>query len=323
MSVILTELLNTKHHVVAVCTSEPDGLKRQLRAVVGRFLRRVGLRPDNDFFFENPFSFLEEPKLLAKANGIPTFAPAEIQSTEFADILSNTKPDIIIVAGFHRKIPPSVYELARKAAVNFHPSLLPNHRGGTPNRWIVFAGENQTGMTIHHLSAEFDTGSIILSESVPITVTDCWGDVEKRLLASLPSVLDRLLKICADGPLPAQPQIEEEASYEPSFRGQHARADWNDGPETFLRRCLALRPKTGVHGYYEGKPLCIWDIGTGPEISQGIPGEVVSFDEKGNPVVRCSSGSTVTILQALHRGRLTSGAEMARRLNCKVGGRFG
>ena len=322
MSVIFRELLDTKHHVVAVCANEPDGLKSCLRAKSGRFLRRIRLRKDTDFFFQDPFGGLDEPVNLAKENGILTLLPANIRTPEFTDVLSNAKPDIVICAGFHRRIPPSVYDLAEKAAVNFHPSLLPAHRGGTPNRWIVFAGEKRTGVTVHHLSSDFDTGSIILSEEISVAEPDCWGDVEKRLLGRLPRVLKRLLEMCASGTLAARPQVEDKASYEPSFRGKHARANWNDGPERFLRRCLALRPKTGVRTSYGGTPLSIWETGTGPDKAHGVPGEIVGFDEDGNPVIRCSADATLTILQVLRDGRLISGAQMARRMKCAIGGRF-
>lgn len=322
MSVILRELLDTKHHVVSVCANEPDGLKPRLRGTIGKFLRRIGLRKDNDFFLEDPFEGLDEPASLARKNGIPTLLPAKIRTREFADAISKAKPDIVLCAGFHRKIPPSVYGLAAKAAVNFHPSLLPAHRGGTPNRWVVFAGENRTGVTVHHLSADFDTGSIILSEEVPLDESDCWGDVEKKLLARLPHILNHFLDMCSSGPLAARVQAEDKASYELSFRGKYAQADWGDGPETFLRRCLALRPKTGVRTRYDGEPLCIWETGTGPEIGNGEPGEIVGFDGDKNPVVRCGGDTTLTILRVLNTGRLSSGAQMASRLKCKMGGRF-
>jgi len=323
MSIILRQLLEADHDIVAVCASEPIGFRHTLRAKVGQILRRIGFRRDRDFFFEDPFDALDEPLKLARSNGITTLPPAEIRSGVFAETLGKLNPEIIIVAGFHRKIPKSVYGLATKAAVNFHPSLLPRHRGGTPNRWIVFAGENQTGVTVHHLSAEFDTGSIIISHKIPVAAADCWGDVEKRILASLPHVLDRLMDLCARGTLAGQPQEEGSASYEPSFRGTHAYADWNDEPETFQRRCLALRPKTGVRTLYGGETICLWDTGIGPDVLAGMPGEIVDFDENRNPVVRCGSEKTLTIRRTLHEGKLVSGEQMVKRLNCRIGGCFG
>ncbi len=319
MSIILNGLLETNHRVVAVCANEPLGPKRLLREKVGKFLRLTGIRADRDFFFEDPFNALDEPVRIARTNGIVTLPPAKIRSHVFAETLARAKPDIVIVAGFHRKIPKSVFGLATKAAVNFHPSLLPRHRGGTPNRWIVFAGENRTGVTVHHLSAEFDTGSIIFSREVPVAAEDSWGDVEKRILATLPSVLDRLMELCATNSLDGLPQEEGNASYEPSFRGKHAQADWNDGPETFHRRCLALRPKTGVKTSYGGEPLCLWDTGIGPDALGGVPGEIVSFDKDRKPVVRCGTDKTLTIQRVLCSGKLVSGEQMAHRMKWRVG----
>jgi len=322
MSVILPNLLNTNHSVVAVCANEPVGLKSLLRASVGRFLRRIGLRKDRDFFYEDPFAGLDEPVRLARKNDIPTLLPENLHTSEFAKAMLMAKPDIVIVAGFHRKIPKSVFDLATIMAVNFHPSLLPAHRGGTPNRWVVFAGEDHTGVTVHHLSPEFDAGAILFSEEVPVSAGDCWGDVEKRILASLPRVLNRLLDLCAAGQKSGTQQTEGDATYEPSFRGVHAQADWNDSPHIFLRRCLALRPKTGVRTSYGGEPLCLWDVGTGPDETGGVPGEIVDFDTNNSPIVRCGTQSTLTILQTLSAGRLISGRQMTGQMNFKVGGRF-
>lgn len=77
-------------------------------------------------------------------------------------------PDYLLVACFPFKIPPQITQLARVAALNIHPSLLPAYRGPQPVFWQLKNGELKTGVTLHVLSDEFDAGDIVLQSEVPL-----------------------------------------------------------------------------------------------------------------------------------------------------------
>ena len=70
----------------------------------------------------------------------------------------NTDCDLIIVAGYPLKIQTS--NLSVKA-INIHPTLLPYGRGPWPFPDIIYYKHKISGVTIHKLSEEFDSGDIL------------------------------------------------------------------------------------------------------------------------------------------------------------------
>lgn len=75
-------------------------------------------------------------------------------------------PDYILVACFPYRIPLSLIKKARIACLNIHPSLLPKYRGPDPIFWQLKKGETQTGVSLHLLTQEFDTGPIVMQKMV-------------------------------------------------------------------------------------------------------------------------------------------------------------
>jgi methionyl-tRNA formyltransferase len=327
MSIVFPELVQAGWHIVGVCASEPLPFMpsmRTMRASVGRMLRSFGLREDTDFTYADPFEELVQPKAIASRHAIPFFPSANLRSNTFLQEFLTLQPDIILAAGFHRFIPAAVIDAARKAAINLHPSLLPRHRGGTPNRWIVRKGEDETGLTAHWLDQSFDTGDIILQQRVGVGAHDCWGDVEKNILAALPEFIRQTMVVALAENVPRHKQDEARATYEPSYKGSHLHIDWGQSAEDIQRTCLAIRPKSGGRARIKNVPVCLWEVresnaGGG---GRGPVGEVIGFDETSNPIVRCGHGQAVIITNTLRNGAIRSGVEMARRLGLQRGDRF-
>ena len=91
----------------------------------------------------------------------------ELAGKETPEELTRLDFDAITVACFSRKLPASVLRLPRLGCLNVHPSLLPAHRGPDPLFWIYHDGDETGGVTIHLMDEGFDTGPIVLRETVP------------------------------------------------------------------------------------------------------------------------------------------------------------
>ena len=57
-------------------------------------------------------------------------------------------------------------DLATVAALNLHGSMLPRYRGRAPVNWVLLHGEEQTGVTLHHMDAKPDHGDIVAQRAV-------------------------------------------------------------------------------------------------------------------------------------------------------------
>ena len=105
---------------------------------------------------------------LALEYHIPVSYVQNVSSSRFREEIEAFKPDYILVACFPFKIPSAIWQSARIASLNIHPSLLPAYRGPQPVFWQLKNGEMKTGVTLHLLNDEFDAGDIVLQTEVPL-----------------------------------------------------------------------------------------------------------------------------------------------------------
>jgi phosphoribosylglycinamide formyltransferase 1 len=102
------------------------------------------------------------------------------------DKLEASKIDIIILAGFLRKIPSEIIQAFNNKIINIHPALLPKFGGkGMYGHYVHEAvkemGETETGITIHLVDEKFDNGKHIAQFSCPVLPTDTPLDIAKNV----------------------------------------------------------------------------------------------------------------------------------------------
>ena len=142
----------------------------------------------------------------------PRYRVRDIHHPRLLASLAHLQPDLIVVACYPRLIPAAITTLARFAAVNVHPSLLPIHRGPEPLFWTFHAGKDVTGVTIHSLTAEFDAGDIVTQESIAIVPDESLPALEARLAKLGADLVGRLMSGLPDWPAPAR-QNPDRASH--------------------------------------------------------------------------------------------------------------
>ncbi|MFI6980248.1 methionyl-tRNA formyltransferase [Embleya sp. NPDC050154] len=105
-------------------------------------------------------------------------------------LLAGADLDLILVHGFPWRVPASALRLPRLGAINIHSSLLPRHRGPCPIHWAIRAGDATTGVTIHRMTEDFDTGPV-LARAGGIELAD---DIDPdALFAEIDATIERLL----------------------------------------------------------------------------------------------------------------------------------
>eukprot|EP00933_Yihiella_yeosuensis_P083036 TRINITY_DN97116_c0_g1_i1.p1 TRINITY_DN97116_c0_g1~~TRINITY_DN97116_c0_g1_i1.p1 ORF type:complete len:304 (+),score=54.33 TRINITY_DN97116_c0_g1_i1:131-1042(+) len=101
-----------------------------------------------------------------------------------AEILEETRkfrPDLILSASYRKRIPNSVLQLGQDC-INFHPSLLPKHRGCWSGFWTIFEGDAETGVTCHRMVEEFDAGLLLHQERIAVASDDTSISIYRKLL---------------------------------------------------------------------------------------------------------------------------------------------
>lgn len=131
------------------------------------------------------------------------FKNEELGQDSFLQKLRDLNVDLIVLAGFLRLIPPSILEEYEGRIVNVHPALLPDYGGKgmygmNVHEAIVANEEEETGITIHYVTEEYDEGEIIFQESVEVDFEDTAGDVAYKVQMlehkHYPAVIEYILK---------------------------------------------------------------------------------------------------------------------------------
>jgi GDP-perosamine N-formyltransferase len=123
-------------------------------------------------------------------------------------------PDAIFSVYYRHIIPVHVLALARRGAYNFHPSLLPRHRGCFSAPWAIIEGDRETGVTCHRMIAAVDAGAIVDSVAVPIRDADTGMSLFYKLVDATVDLFPRVLEAVIEGTTRTQPQTGP-ASFHP------------------------------------------------------------------------------------------------------------
>ena len=111
----------------------------------------------------------------------------KIIEKEYENVLKIYNPDLILLAGFLKKIPNKIINLYKNKIMNVHPSLLPKYGGKgyfgiNVHRAVINSKDKITGVTIHFVNEKYDEGPIILQENVYVLNDDDAYSLSKRVL---------------------------------------------------------------------------------------------------------------------------------------------
>ena len=101
----------------------------------------------------------------AKKQKLPYLMFLKNEQQVLADWLSTLKPDIIVVHGMYHLLKKEVFSIPKYGAINYHPALLPNYPGPSPDFWIYYNMDLTPGGTVHKINNGEDAGEIICAQS--------------------------------------------------------------------------------------------------------------------------------------------------------------
>jgi len=90
-------------------------------------------------------------------------------------------PDLIVLAGYMRILPPKIVKAFGNRIVNIHPSLLPAFPGLHAIERAFMSGVKYAGITIHYVDEGIDTGKIIEQRCIRIRDNETLESLEKRI----------------------------------------------------------------------------------------------------------------------------------------------
>jgi phosphoribosylglycinamide formyltransferase-1 len=112
------------------------------------------------------------------------------------------RPDLIVLAGFLKKIPATFIEIFHGKIINLHPSLLPKFGGkgmygSNVHDAVIASKEKYSGITIHQINEKYDEGNILFQEKVLLdnheTSESLAEKIHKLELEHLPIFIEKYL----------------------------------------------------------------------------------------------------------------------------------
>lgn len=235
--IALKALLDQGADVWCACTRVEKPLSMEVRAK--RFAKRLLRVPDFEQILFDHFEGVPRPHEL----GVPVMEDmAELDFT----------PDYIISAGFPKLIPQSVLRGAQVAAINFHPGILPKRAGATPSRTAILEGDEESALTVHHMTEHFDSGETVWERRVPITKRDTFGTLENKIARAIPEAMADVLT-GVNRPNGTRPK----AKLCPKV--QKLAYDWSEPPELISRKIRSLQPRSCIPVKMNGSTIAVWE----------------------------------------------------------------
>lgn len=113
--------------------------------------------------------------------------------------LNNWNTDMIVLAGYLKKIPAEVIQAYQNRILNIHPALLPKYGGKgyyglNVHKAVIDSGEKESGCSVHIVTDEFDAGPVLAQAKVAVLEGDTPEKLAKRVLEQEHKLLPKVIK---------------------------------------------------------------------------------------------------------------------------------
>ena len=241
----------------------------------------------------------------ALALGLPVFSFASLRSHEAEAAMRSLDADLGIMAYVLQFAPQSFVTIPRHGTIQFHPSLLPRHRGPSSISWPIALGARETGITIFRPNDGLDEGPVVLQKKCEIGPDETLGEVYFRKL--FPLGVQALLEaadLVMAGKHAEQAQDEREATYEGWMHDEEAEIHWPGHVDTIYNLIRSCNPAPGAWMMLAGVKVRVYDCRkhvVGRYVSRGHkPGDVAGVNP--DSIVIWAQGGLIEILKLRPEG---------------------
>ena len=230
------------------------------RAVLEAFLAR-GDQVAGVFCAQEKEGARPDPlKVAALERSIPLFQLPSLKGDEAKDALRSLAVDIGIMAYVLQFAPQDFVGIPRHGTIQYHPSLLPLHRGPSSINWPIIHGRTQTGLTIFRPTDGLDEGPVILQKETPIGPDDTLGSLYfDRLFPMGVAAMIEAADLVVAGRHRETVQDQAQATYEGWCRAAEAKICWHHHADQIYDLIRGCNPAPGAWTTVAGKALQLFD----------------------------------------------------------------
>ncbi|MHA1599851.1 MAG: methionyl-tRNA formyltransferase [Alphaproteobacteria bacterium] len=260
-------------------------------------------------------------KELALEKGLPLHQPASWKTPEAEALMKSLKADLCVMAYVTLFIPQPVLDAPARGTIQYHPSLLPKHRGPSSINWPIIQGETKTGLTIFWPDEGLDEGPVLLQKEIDIGPDDTLGTLYFNHL--FPMGVDAMIEavdMVRNERAPRIAQDHSQATYESWCRKADARIDWSKPASEVYNLIRGANPQPGAWTTLGGNELKIFDSALTD--TTGKPGQVVEITQEGFTVATGSGAIRIARVRP-HDDKKISAGDYAARAGLSEGTQLG
>ena len=121
---------------------------------------------------------------------------------QLLELLRKFRVDLVVLAGYLKRIPPAVIREYSGRILNIHPALLPafggeGMYGARVHEAVIASGAKESGVTVHLVDDEYDRGAIVAQWRIPVDRSDTPDTLAARVLAVEHVVYPRVIEMVA------------------------------------------------------------------------------------------------------------------------------
>ena len=229
-------------------------------------------------------------KEAARAHDLPVFQPKSFKNPEVREQMASLEADLCVMAYVTLFVPEETLNVPTLGSIQYHPSLLPLHRGPSSINWPIIWGSEKTGLSIFWPDNGLDTGPILMQKEVAIKDDDTLGSLYFNHL--FPMGVEAMLEsvdLVRDGNAPKIAQDDSNSTYEGWCRDADVEIDWSKPTQTIWNLIRGANPQPGAWTRHGDNTLKIFDCARQSAADGAGPGEVTAVGDDGISVA-CGDG---------------------------------
>ncbi len=258
----------------------------------------------------------------ALARNVPVFQPESYRKEEVCEQIASLKPDLCVMAYVTLFVPEKALNIPTHGSIQYHPSLLPKHRGPSSINWSIIWGEEKTGLSIFWPDNGLDEGPILIQKEVKISDEDTLGSLYFNHL--LPMGVEAMVEgvdLVRAGKAEKAEQDHPKATYEGWCKGDLVRINWHLPLQTTWNLIRGANPQPGAWTTLGEDRVSIFDCVRVREPKSVQPGKITAVGVDGITVAAADGQLLVKRLKPAG-GKKLDAAEWAAEAGIKKGAKF-
>jgi methionyl-tRNA formyltransferase len=258
----------------------------------------------------------------ARKAGIELRQPDSFETDSAAGDLAELESDLMVMAFVTLFVPEPVLDTPTHGTIQYHPSLLPLHRGPSAINWAIVHGDRKTGVAIFWPDEGLDTGPVLMLKEVEITDDDTLGSLyfDKLFPLGVEATLESV-DLVRDGKAPKLAQDEDKATYESWYRKDDAEIDWSKPVGDVYNLIRGTNPRPGAWTTVASEEVGVLDSERVDGDPGAPPGEVVEVD--GDRLIVAADGGAIAVKVMRAEGDKVAAGDYARGAGIEPGARLG